>query len=195
MKPKICILVSQNFQQEVNAINELEHFDAVTFATYPAHCGCPHIQADELATLIGNPNDYSKIHIIGGCCLAKLPEDSVNNGQVHKLEQCFSAITSQALIDSYLQQGAYLMTSGWIAHWQIQVERWGFEQQAARDFFREFCTQLVLLDTGVDANSAQYLQEFADFVDRPYEIVPVGLDFFRLFINKIISEDQQKLTK
>lgn len=194
MKPKICILVSNNLKKEVEAINELEHFEAVTFIIYPARCGCPHIQADELAALIGNPNDYSKIHVIGGCCLAKLEESSVKNCQLHQLEQCFSALTSKALIDSYLQQGAYLMTPGWLANWQLQITRWGFEQEAARDFFREFCTQLVLFDTGVDANSAQYLQEIADFVERPYQIVPVGLDFFRLFLSKIILEDQQKLT-
>jgi signal transduction histidine kinase/DNA-binding NarL/FixJ family response regulator len=38
------------------------------------------------------------------------------------------------------------------------------------------------------------LQEVADFVERPYEIVPVGLDFLRLFISKIILADQQNLT-
>jgi len=194
IKPKICILVSHNFQKEVEAINELEGFEAVTFVTYPARCGCPHIQADELAALIGNPNDYSRIHVIGGCCLTKLGKRSVKNCQLHQLEQCFSALTSKTLIDSYLQQGSYLMTPGWLANWQLQIARWGFEQQTARDFFREFCTQLVLLDSGVDANSAQYLQEIADFVERPYQIVPVGLDFFRLFLSKIILEDQQKLT-
>ena len=194
-KPKIGILVSQNFQPEVDAIQELEGFKAITFITYPARCGCPHIEADELASLIGNPDEYSKIHIIGEFSQAKLETNSADeNCQLHQLEPCFSAITSNALIDSYLQQGAYLITPGWLANWQLQIANWGFEQQTAGDFFREFCTQLVLLDTGVDANSAQYLHEFADFVERPYQIVPVGLDFFRLFLSNILLEDQQQLT-
>ena len=194
MKPKICILFSQNFQKEVEAIQKLECFEAVTFLTYPARCGCPHIQPDELADLIGNPNDYSKIHLIGGFCLAKLEESTVKNCQLHQLEHCFSVLTNKTLIEHYLQQGAYLISSSWLANWQRQLERWGFEQQGARDFFQKFCTKLVLLDTGVEANSAHYLQEVADFVERPYEIVPVGLDFLRLFISKIILADQQNLT-
>jgi len=194
MKPNICILVSQNFQKEVEAIAQLACFETVTFAIYPANCGCPHIKADELNALIGNPDDYSNIHIIGGCCLAKLKSNAIKNCQLHKLEQCFSAITSKTLIDNYLQQGAYLITPGWLARWRQQISKWGFGQCAACDFFREFCTTLVLLDTGVIANSAEHLREFANFVERPYEIVPVGLDFFELFLSKIILEDQQHLS-
>ncbi|MDM8565072.1 ATP-binding protein [Candidatus Halobeggiatoa sp. HSG11] len=193
MKSKTCILVSHNFRQEVAVLNELEVFSAVTFIIYPARCGHPHIQLDELIELIANPADYNRIHIIGGCCLDKLESTSIKNFQVHRLEHCFSAITSKTLINNYLQQGAYLITPGWLANWKIQIEAWGFEQDAAQDFFQEFCTKLVFFDTGVDANSSQYLQQAADYIDRPYETVPIGLDFFQLFLSKIVLEDQQQL--
>jgi signal transduction histidine kinase/DNA-binding NarL/FixJ family response regulator len=193
MTANICILVSQIFQKEVEAIQELEEFESVTFLTYPARCGCPHLEMEELASLIKTPGEYNQIHIIGGFCLAKLEKSGFKNLKIHELEPCFSILTNKTLIEHYVQQGAYLISASWLSDWQNKIEKWGFEQDGARDFFQHFCTKLLLLDTGVDVHSRELLEEVAEFVDRPYEIVPVGLDFFRLFLNKMLFEDQQRL--
>ena len=64
----------------------------------------------------------------------------------------------------------------------------GAERTAAREFIAESATRLVLLDTRVDATSAERLAEFAGFVGLPFEHVPIGLDFARLFLTRIVLE-------
>jgi len=194
---KICILVCEHYQQEAQAIIEAEQFDEVAVAAYPARCGYPPVQWDELASVIGAPGGYQQIYIIGGCCLAKLghaPQE-LKRCRLHRMDNCFYLFASRSLVDSYLQQGAYLITPGWLARWQTWIDRWGFDQETVRSFFGEFCTKLLLLDTGVEVGSAQNLHGFADFVDRPFEIVAVGLGFFNLFLTKIVLEWRRETTE
>jgi hypothetical protein len=48
----------------------------------------------------------------------------------------------------------------------------------------------VLLDTGVYDNIEEDLRELAEFVDLPYEHIAVGLDYFTLFLKRIVLEWQ-----
>jgi len=56
------------------------------------------------------------------------------------------------------------------------------ERGVAVEFFAESARKLVLLDTLVDPASGYNLAEFADFVRRPSDTKPIGLDYFRNFI-------------
>jgi len=188
-------MICQNFEQEVKTVIESEHFDGVTLITYPARCGNPPLQWDEVMALTG-PH-YTRVYILGGCCLAELMATTKpsENYQLHHVEQCFYQVANKTIIDHYLQQGAYLMTPAWLNPWQNKIARWGFDQETARQFFSEFCSKLVLLDTGIDANSHQFLKEFAAYVKRPFEIMPVGLDFFKLFLTQILMADRKKIAQ
>ena len=193
MTHNICILISEHLEKEVNSIIESEHFQDITVITFPARCASPPIQWEELNALIDNT--YHQIHIIGGLCLAQLKSapSPFEHCQIHQLDHCFHIVSSKSFVNSYLKQGAYMMTPGWIAQWQKQIDIWGFDQDTARDFFKEFCVKLVLLDTEIDAKSTQYLKEFSHFVERPFEIVPIGLDFITLFLTKIFRQAESTI--
>jgi len=66
-------------------------------------------------------------------------------------------------------------------------------------FFKESCKRLILLDTGIVPNIEQKLKDFSHYVDTPYEVVNIGLDYFQLFIDNIITtreaKEREKITE
>lgn len=191
MKNKLCILVCENFKKELAGIALSEKFDNVATVTFPARCGRPRIEWNEVEQIVRSCGaDCSQVHLLGSCCIAGLeglPGES-ERYRFHRLDQCFYLFAGREFIDACIGQGAYLMTPGWLSDWRLQMDQWGFDQETAREFFAESAERLLLLDTGVDEKSSQYLAEFADFAGRPSEIVPAGLDFFRLFLTEFVME-------
>jgi hypothetical protein len=97
-------------------------------------------------------------------------------------ELCFNVLAERDAIASFLRDGAYLLSPGWLEKWKTYLADWGMKREIAVEFFAESARKLVLLDTLVDPASANNLAEFSDFVRRPSESIPVGLDFFRDYI-------------
>ncbi len=177
MTDKLIISVCENFKGELEAV--IASFPDVEASFFPATCDHPPIKWNKLI------RTGIRCEILGNCCL---PSQKPENCRLHKLEQCFHLFADQKLIEHYMQDGAYLITPGWLKNWRLQIKKWGFNKELAREFFREFACKLLLLDTGVDANSGEYLREFANFVERPFEKVPVGLGYFQLLVKNIIME-------
>ena len=48
--------------------------------------------------------------------------------------------------------------------------------------------QLVLLDTGTDAQAAQHLDQMGACLDLPTPRLPCGLDYLRLFLTSLVRE-------
>ena len=187
----LCFLVCENYKEEVAFAIESEGLDHVDVRTFPAHCGHPQIRWDDLGpTIHACEKEYSRICLLGGSCIAGLedPPLEMDCCRVHKMDQCFPMFINKKLLDGYLKEGAYLLSAGWLRHWKRHVDEWGFDRETARNFFAESVRQLVLLDTGVHMDSADHLQALADFVGRPFKIVPVGTEFLQLFLARIVLE-------
>jgi len=197
MADKLIISVCGNFKKELAAVIAEEEFADVESAIFPATCGRPPIEWHHLERAIHSNDDCSRCDVLGRSCIAKLTTQPKELAycHLHKLEQCFHLFADQNVIDSYLKEGAYLITPGWLVKWQQHLKKWGFKQELAQAFFRESASRLLLLDTGIDANSADHLRDFAEFVKMPSQIVQVGLGYFRLLLTKIVMTwrlEQQK---
>lgn len=186
---KLCLMVCENFYQEAVAVVESAGLD-VEVATCPVHCDSPQVgQAQVNQAIRVHQATGSQVSLVGARCLAETPDlGKVEPRHIHKLDQCFYMFASKEMVDAYIREGAYVLTPGWLAHWPQRIKRWGFDRPTARAFFRESANKLVLLDTGVGARRLDDLNEFADFVALPYQVVPVGLDFFRLFLTNVVLE-------
>ena len=113
--------------------------------------------------------------------------------QVIRLNQCFSMLVSQPLVEFYSQQGAYLLTPGWLDNWQAHLKSWGFDQPTAQAFFQEFARKLTLLDSQINPLSAALLHEMGQYLNLPVEIIPVGIEHLQLYLARIISDWQSKI--
>ena len=186
MPDKLRLLVCSYFAEEARAALAGEAFADVDIIVFPARCGRPPLTWDEVAAL--TPSNDAALYLLGGTCLAQLgpPLPTLPQSHVDQATQCFYRVLNPAMVDSYVQAGAYLMTPAWLRQWPAHIAAWGFDRAQAREFFAETITKLVLLDTGVDPQSAARLEACAAFVARPYEQVHVGLDYFRLTLERIV---------
>ncbi len=188
MAAELCILVCEHFVREVTEALAAEEFDDAAVIALPARCGRPGLGWDEITAACDRP--CGRAHVVGCACIAALGKPPAGREEIrlHRLEQCSHLVACRGLVDGYLREGAYLLTPGWLARWRDHLGEWGFDRQGAQEFFAETVTRLILLDTGVEAESPERLREFAEHAGRPFEIVPVGLDHLRLALTRLVLE-------
>ncbi len=143
--------------------------------------------------------EYSKTCLLSGCLnntQTPLPAGISTTCVPQSIETCFKMFASPDIVARHINAGAYLLTPGWLAEWQEHMAQWGLDSETAPLFFADFTRYLVLLDTGIKTNSQTDLQAFANFVGLPFEILPTGLDYFRLFFKTVVQawqlEQQQQ---
>jgi hypothetical protein len=191
MEPKLCIALCENFSHEAEAAIKDERFKGIDICSFKASCDRPYSSWASLIDLAPvHKDDYSHIYILGGYCIAGLENQPgrPNRCRCHAMDNCIRFLAGDATVDHYLARGAYLLTPGWLRNWEERLAGWGFGEKPAHEFFREFARVLVLMDTGLDRGSPAQLHEFARAAGLPFEILPVGLDFFRLFLLEIVME-------
>jgi len=198
MSGKIAFALCEHYLQEARATLALEKLDDAVLLTFPAHCGRPPLTQDTLTAMVGEAGDIERLEIFGASCLMNLTGGSVNGVeiQIHRMEQCFCLAADPGIVYGFLKKGAYLTTPGWLARWPVHLEKMGFHQAQAREMFAETTSGIVLLDTGVDKESAVRLTAFAEYVDRPFEILCTGLTALRLpFVRSYFSWQVEKQKK
>ncbi len=192
---KLCLGVCASFEMEARAVLQAPEFSSLRLRTYEAACGwCPEDSALPFPEAALLPEDGSDLGFLGFCFwIGKRPlPPFVDPALVNRVDHCLFLFAPREVIEGFLSQGCYLMTPGWLMNWRQRIERWGFDQETARAFFRETTSRLVVLDTGVNEGCDRELREFSRFLDLPGERVFVGLDYFRLQILEVVSSWRAK---
>ena len=190
MSHRLCILVCEHLAPEAAAVAAGEGFGDVLVCAFPARCGRPALAWDELVAAAGGHGaDVDRVVVLGGeCCrdLAGTPGPDRPPFRVDVAVGCPQLLVNQATAASLQQSGAYLISPGWLTCWRRHMERWGFDQATAREFFGECTDRLLLLDSGVREDTTDLLGELAEFVDLPAEVLPVGLEVMRLHLSNLV---------
>ena len=193
MAASLHLLVCQYYLREAQAVVQGPDFENVAVSAYPDVC--VHPQADRIAVverLLGNAAaDGRTVVLVGACFLSQkgaqpLAEDKFR--RIHRVDLCFNMLVNRALVDGQMRTGAYLATPGWLESWPQHMEQWRFDQSTAQSFFAESASKLVLLDTGIDPDAGARLRACAEFLTLPAEIIPVGLDRFRLELLRLVQD-------
>ncbi len=210
MERELCFLVCQHIKGEVEAIikSDAEFFSDVRMTAFPSHCGKIPLELDKINTLLKgteskiNINDYLQVHMLGSACVARFlkdaaPESLPKSFNFHKFNQCFYFLAPAPLIDQLLKERCYLVSPMSLKKWQTDMKEWGFSdnRDLAQEFFAQHTTRIVLLDTGIDQHSSTYLKEFAEFLDRPWQVIPVGLDRIKGVLEKIVLQWRLQLER
>lgn len=192
MKDKLCILSCRNFAAEVAAAVAAEGWDDVVTDSFPSNCGRPPLDWEALSARL--PPGSTHALLLGNACLKSLRQEPrlMAHVRICAIDQCFELVCGKTLVTDALAAGAYLITPGWLAHWPENLQRMGFTPDQAGPFFREFAKELVLLDTGVDAQAAVRLSALGQAVDLPTRRMAVGLDYVRLFVSRLVHEWRQE---
>lgn len=196
MSERIHILVCENYLNEARAVIATDRaFEGVSVSAFPSRCGRPPLSPEEVTTALPAPD--ASAEILGDSCLALLREAPAigDRHHLHITTPCFALFMGHRQVESALQEGAYLLTPGWLAHWRERIASWGFAQDDLRTFLHETTKSLVLLDTGIDSDSALLLKAFGEYADLPCSIVPVGLDYFSRLLMIVVLERRLELQK
>ncbi|MCP4214621.1 MAG: response regulator [bacterium] len=190
MNKKLGLLICNTYKRELEAVVAAEGWDDVHIAGFSSQCGRPGRKWETVASTIKECPDCSRILILSSCFKknTKAPAEEKVQCDIIHMSQCFCMFANQGIIEEYQRDGAYLVSPGWLARWPHWMEIWGFDRPMAREFFGESAKYILLPDTGVYTASGEALREFADFVGLPSRSVPVGLDYFKLFLSKLVLE-------
>lgn len=186
-RPSIALLVCENFVEEARAALADDPEGDVTLVPFAARCGRPPLDREELVRLTrARAVEALRLEVLGARpCTYRLADEGV---AVHCSDQCFHSVADAAKVDALVSEGAHLVTPGWLRRWRLELRRLGLDQATARELFGESVRRVVLLDTGVDPAAAAALSEFAEFVGLPAETLPVGVDFHRSYLARIVSD-------
>jgi PAS domain S-box-containing protein len=167
----------------------------VELVSFAPHCGRPPLAWDDLAQLLPEPQRFGRVIVLGSCCLQQLelPPDAPGNLVLERMSSCFSLLCSDYCIVTYQQQGAYLVSSGWLARWEERLQQQGLDAALAPEIFAASVRGIVHLDTGVLADARQRLARCAEFLDQSFQSVPVGLELLGLRLGRLIDSWQAEL--
>lgn len=180
--------ICESFTKELKKVTE--KYENVCIHSYKSKCKYQHIK-DPFESL---KTSDEKSYVLGGCSVEEI--NLTPNLQIKKENSCFYMFAPKALVQSYIDNGAYILTPGWLDQWKIYVQEfWGFDKETAHHFFNEFCKKLVLLDTLGEKKTLNDLKEFSSFVGKPYEVVAIGLEHFKLYVQNILKDDIIKKEK
>lgn len=185
------VLVCTTFQREVEEALRLERLADVEIIALPCACAVADpsgVRAD--LERLTQSSGFDPLVVLGGPCLRAGERKFLASrpATVVCIDRHFDLFLPEALVRRYIEEGAYLLTPGWLAGWRERLQQWGFDQETAPAFFGESCSRLVLLDTGMEPGSGDQLASMAAFVGRPMETVPVGLDLIRLLLARLFPE-------
>lgn len=179
--PKFEILCCNNYKKEVQlCLKELNIEDPIIH-TYPAVCGSK--RRKNIVTATKNFLELNKNIEVIGCLKSYSFNGSIDECAdvcIEKDDSCFDYVFQPAMNKYYMEQGYFLVTPGWLLNWKFYInEFWQFNQEQAVEFFKESANSFLLLDTQVDKNSETLIRELSDYVDLPYSILPIGLDYLK----------------
>lgn len=181
--PKLCFLVCQNYRYEIEqSINE-QAWEDVNFLVVRACCGRNTMSWQKIKEIL--PIGVTKVVAIGREGFNELEEPPLDFPQISRLplEQCFSLVAGNTFVSDLMESRSYLITPGWLEHWQSKIEELGFPLESAGKYFKEFADDLVLLDTGIFPDSILKLQELSIALELPFRQIRVGLDYTKLLLN------------
>lgn len=192
MLDRQCLLVCQDYVREAKAVVSDGEFAEVAVRVYAADCDSMRNDCDDFGRSVGSQDEFrSPILVLGGACMAFLRRSPIdpNRYRFLPLDHCFEILAGRHMVEHHLKEGAHLLCPGMLRRWKKVAKSWGFEGEDAQSFFGESMTHLVLYDSGVDPASCRHLEEYSEFTGLPFEIIPVGLDHFRLMLAKVLRED------
>ncbi len=193
MSEKLNVFVCENFYPEYKKVLEKEKYKDVELVTYPCLCGCKN-RKEEAAALIDESVKMGRDAVVfcGKHCdiLDLIPEGEAFD--VRSSNFCFIHLANEPFVTYIIENGGYIIGSGWLKNWRERIAEAGFDQKEAKEFYQNFCKEIVFFDTGVAPESATELKQLSAFVGVPYKIIPVGLEMIEQILDCAIFEWKQR---
>ncbi|NRT71609.1 sensor histidine kinase [Clostridium beijerinckii] len=185
MKTNLGIVICENFIEEIEFAVKTYNIKNVMIIPFASTCSKATNKKNQCLIEAINlcEERCNKIFIIieNNCCCSNL-EDLINNKEkctLYKMEHCLNLFINKDVVNNLLNTNSYVITSGWLKN---------MDKDNTSVILDRKPNKLLLLDTGIYEDSIKEIQMLANNLNLPYDSFFVGLDFFHMFIEKIILD-------
>lgn len=186
---KLNIFICENFVTEFNKIAQQEGFDDVIVTPYPCMCEnkAKKEQTQKLIQDSIKNGDKGVVLCSKHCDIVQMPAKD-SSFEIRLTNYCFNHLANEQFIQYILQKGGYIIGLGWLNNWREHIKTAGFDKETARQFYREFCKELVFFDAGIDENTEKNLKELSGYLELPFVVIPYELEPIQLMIKSLVYE-------
>ena len=191
MQDRLKLVVCRYCLREAKAALRADSVGDVDVCACEGQCVRPHVHSAPMDWQDPPPQGDVTDNLLVGTCHSP-PKQGVSREE--EAEQAlgtnpgFYLMAPRPLIDSYIARGAYIVTPGWLKGWRDHLEEWALDRTTSREFFRECCSEIALLDTMVEVEVGEHLREMGAYLDLPVASTPIGIDHFGLVLKSIIQD-------
>ncbi|WP_271812643.1 sensor histidine kinase [Clostridium beijerinckii] len=185
MKTNLGIVICENFIEEIEFAVRTYNIKNVMIIPFASTCSKATNKKNqcliEAINLCKERCNKTFIIIENNCCCPNL-EDLINNKEkctLYKMEHCLNLFINKDVINNLLNTNSYIITSGWLKN---------MDKDNTSVILDKKPNKLLLLDTGIYEDSTKEIQMLANNLNLPYDSFFVGLDFFHMFMEKIILD-------
>src|SRR5271157_4620520 len=187
-RPTFVLAVCESLRREAESIAGTAGFEDVEVRVHPVVCLEREPGWEAIVGGCAAQRPFGKMCVAGGSCAGRLAASNPDPGRIEIWDagQCLYLLAGKTYVDHCQSRGLYVLSPGWLEHWEGHVRRWGFDRDTARQFFGEAMSGLLLLDTGFYPDAAARLEAMAGFVGLPASTTPVGMDPFRRWASELV---------
>ncbi|CUU47976.1 sensor histidine kinase [Clostridium beijerinckii] len=185
MKTNLGIVICENFIEEIEFAVKTYNIKNVMIIPFASTCSKATNKKNqcliEAINLCEERCNKTFIIIENNCCCSNL-EDLINNKEkctLYKMEHCLNLFINKDVVNNLLNTNSYVITSGWLKN---------MDKDNTSVILDRKPNKLLLLDTGIYEDSIKEIQMLANNLNLPYDSFFIGLDFFHMFIEKIILD-------
>lgn len=185
MKTNLGIVICENFIEEIEFAVKTYNIKNVMIIPFASTCSKATNKKNqcliEAINLCEERCNKTFIIIENNCCCPNL-EALINNKEkctLYKMEHCLNLFINKDVINNLLNTNSYIITSGWLKN---------MDKDNTSVILDKNPNKLLLLDTGIYEDSTKEIQMLANNLNLPYDSFFVGLDFFHMFMEKIILD-------
>lgn len=186
---KLNFFVCENFAPEFQKIIQDEGFSFIKIKSYKSLCldKSKKILAKELIENSLEKGEGGIVVCGKNCEFSNLVQKN-SSFEVFYTDYCLESLANKKIIDYISSKGGYIVTLGWLNNWKQNIENLGFDQQGARNFYKDFSKELVFFDSGIDKDYEQKLKDLSEYLDLPYFSIDVDLEPLRILIKTTVNQ-------
>ena len=187
---KLSVYVCENYNAEFQYIFENDKLENIEIVPFKSFCdGGVSVGEQHNEAVRPIDSDMDAVLVCSHLCkVSRKCQYDKDFLRIYESDFCYSHMINDHFVHFFLQEGYYVITTGWLINWQEHIRRQGFTREVARDFYNQTCKKLVFLDTGIYDESEKQLTALSNYLDIPVSSIPVNLEPIKNLFNVIISE-------
>ena len=189
MRKKLTISACNFLSPEIAEVIGSGGYPDVNIIGFPANCTANSLTKSTFDKIIAKADsEGNDLIILSSTCnsLVNSPEQLNSRCKIITLKQCFEVIINHDMLLHYISKGYYIVTNGWLRSYDYHIKNWGFDKNTAKKFFNESMSGILFLDTKISGDYLPKLKALSNYMQLPYEILPIGLSYCKMYIDSLV---------